>query len=489
MNGREDQLASRRRGACGNALPIAGLAGLLIASATVGYAQDAASPCDLDCVAADIVATAGRVDGGDVFEPMGIAASMLVDIATVLARNGRVDRAAGMAARLAELPLAERAKNRARVLANLALAEAHAGAGNAGEADRSFVQAASLIDALEGSPSWLRARQARALWRTQRTAAAREALELIASAQYRAPVVADMAATLAQSGDVDAARSMFRGAFRAVAEVANGAIGTHGRISAFAAVAAGLVAMGEVDEALALAATVESDFQRVGTMAAIAVAQREAGAPAAAQQTLSAALSIVSGIADGHTRAWALQAIVEGGELHNHSLPGDPPPGSRSVAGPAVALRLKTLAATIDPPARRWALTTAVHALARAGETAAAFATAAEINSDCGAARALAAIAAAQAAAGKVDEAIATAHRLGAPQPNAWRNCGYRDVALEAVATAQAESGRVHAAFATLAEIGSDDQRLGTLAAIGKALANAPPASRSDRRDVLDGVD
>lgn len=480
MDDREDQLASRCKGACGRVLPLVGLAGFLIASATVGYAQGvgnamrAASPCDLDCVAADIVATAGRLDDGDLFEPMEVAASMLVDIATVLAQNGRVDRAAGMVDRLAEVPLAERAKNRQRVLANLAQAEAYAAAGNVGEADRLFAQAASLIDALDGSPSWLRARLARALWRTQRTAAASQALELIDRAQYRAPVLADMAVTLAQSGDVNAARRMFRGAFRAVAEVANHAIGTHGRIRAFSAVAAGLVALGEVDEALALAATVESDFERVGTMAAIAVAQHEAGTPAAAQKTLSEALAIARGIADSHTRAWALRAIVAGGELYNHALPSDPPQANRSVVGPAVAFQLKALAAAIDPPERGWALTTAVHALARAGEIAVAFATAAEIDSDCDAARALAAIAAAQATAGKIDEAIATAHRIGTPLPNAQRDCGYLDAALETVATAQAESGRVDAAFATLAEVGSDDERLGTLAAIGKALANAP---------------
>ena len=462
---------------------LAGLACLLGVSATTvaGYAQgtdEAARPpplaCDLDCVVADIVATAGRVDGGDVYDPMGVAASMLVDIATVLARSGRLHRAAALLARLPELPLAEWATRRQRVRANLALAEAHAAAGRVAEADRLFEQASALTDALGSSPVWLRSELARALLRTGRTTAARHALALIDDARYRARVLADMAVALAQSGDAQAARTMLGDAFRAVAKQTRG--GIHGRISAFGVIAGGLVTLGEANEALALAATVDSSFERVGTMAAIAVAQHEAGTPAAAQETLFGALAIADTIVDGHIRAWALQAIVEGGELYNHSLPGDPPPGSRSVASPAVAHQLNALAAAIDPPSRNHALSVAVRALARAGETAAALATAAEISGECSPAQALATAAAAQAAAGRIDEAIATAHRVGANV----RDCGYKDNALAAVATAQAESGQLDAALATLADIERDAPRLGTLATIGKALANATAKRQPD---------
>ena len=455
------------------------LIGCLLAAsfAGAGYAQGAGEParptspsCDLDCVVADIVATAGRMDGGDVFDPTFVAASMLVDIATVLAQRGDVDRAADMVAELAELPRTEAGKNRQRARANLSLAEGHAAAGRAAEADGLLEQAAAVIDTLR-YPSWHRSELARALLRTGRTAAARQALAAIDDAQGRAPALADMAVASAEAGDVDAARRMLAGAFRAVAEQARA--GMHSRISAYSTIAAGLVAVGAVDEALALAATVafEVDVERVGAMAGIAVAQHEAGMTEAAQETLFHALAIADTIAEGHTRAWALRAIVDGGDMFNHRLPGDPPAGNRSVAGPSVALALKAMAAAIDPPSRNEALTIAVTALARAGEHEAALATAAEVGDVCSGAHALAAIATAQVAAGEVDEAIATADRIGTPSSPARRDCGYKDGALEAIATAQAEDGRIDGAFATLADIERDGARLGALAAIGKALA------------------
>ena len=459
----------------------AGLACVLTASVTVaGYAQGREEParrtspsCDLDCVVADIVATAGRLEGGDLYDPMAIAASMLVDIAAVLAERGHVDRAANMVPRIAELPRRQAAKNGVRVRANLALAEAHAAAGRATEADRLFERAAALIDTLR-YPSWHRSALARALLRTGRTALARQTLALIDDALFRAPVLADMAVATAKAGNVQAARRTLAGAFGAVAERAGG---VHSRIGAFSGITAGLVALGEADEALALAATLADDVERVGTMAAIAVAQHEAGMAAQAQETLAGALAIAGAIADSQTRVWALRAIVAGGDMFNHPMPGDPPPESRSVAGPAVALQLKAMAAAIDPPSRSYALTLAVRALARAGENEAALATAAEIGDRCSAAQALAAIAAAQAAAGKIDEASATAHRIGTSLSPARRACRYKDGALEAVATAQAEDGRIDAAFATLAEMERDGARLGALAAIGKALAKASVAA------------
>ena len=457
----------------------------IAASATVaGYAQDreeAARPtspsCDLECVVADIVATAGRLDGGDLYDPMTIAASMLVDIAAVLAKRGHIDQAANMLPQLAELPRREAAKNRARAQANLALAEAHAAAGRATEADRLFEQAAALIDMLR-YPSWHRSALARALLRTGRTAVARQALASIDDALFRAPVLADMAMATAKAGNVEAARRTLAGAFGAVAAQAGG--GVHSRLGAFSGITARLVQLGEADEALALATTVAHDVERVGTMAAIAVAQHEAGMAAEAQETLARALAIAGRIADRHTRVWALRAIVAGGDMFNHALPGDPPPGSRSVAGPAAALQLKAMAAAIDPPNRNYALTLAVRTLARAGENEAALATAAEVGDRCSTAQALAAIAATQAAAGKIDEAVATAHRIRAPLSPPGRACRYRDGALEAVAIAQAEDGRIDAAFATLADIERDGARLGTLAAIGKALARAFMAPQPD---------
>ena len=463
----------------------AGLACVFAASATVaGYAQgqeETAQPtslsCDLDCVVADIVATARRLDGGDLYDPTAIAASMLVDIAAALAQRGHVDRAANMVPRIAELPRREAPRNGQRVRANLALAEAHAAAGRATEADRLFEQAAALIDMLR-YPSWYRSALARALLRTGRTAAARQALASIDDALFRAPVLADMAMATAKAGNVHAARRTLAGAFGAVAEQAGG--GVHSRIGAFSGITARLVQLGEADEALALATTVAHDVERVGTMAAIAVAQHEAGMAAEAQETLARALAIAGAIADPYARVWALRAIVAGGDMFNHPMPGDPPPESRSVAGPAVALQLKAMAAAVRPPNRSFALTLAMRALARAGENEAALATAAEIGDRCSTAQALAAIAAAQAAAGQIDEAVATAHRIGTPLSPARRACRYRDGALEAVATAQAEDGRIDAAYATLADIERDGARLGTLAAIGKALARAFMAPQPD---------
>lgn len=327
-------------------------------------------------------------------------------------------------------------------------------------------------------PSWHRSALARALLRAGRAAEARQALALIDDALFRAPVLADMAMARARAGDIDAARRILGGAFGAVAEQAGG--GVHSRIRAFSGITTPLVALGEADEALALATTVAHDVERVGAMAAIAVAQHEAAMAAEAQETLARALAIADGIADSHTRVWALRAIVAGGDMFNHTLPGDPPPGSRSVAGPAVALELKAMAAAMHPPSRSYALTLAVRALARAGENEAALAAAAEVGDRCSTAQALAAIAAAQAAAGKIDEAVATAHRIGAPLSPARRACRYKDGALEAVAIAQAEDGRIDAAFATLAEIERDGARLGTLAAIGKALARVFMAPQPD---------
>ena len=425
--------------------------------------------CALDCLWTHLVAAARATDGGDVYIPMHIPAATLVKIAIVQAQGGRFEQAAGTVARLADLPLRETARNRHRAEAYAGLAEALAAAGDAGGADRSFAQALAAADAAEPS-AWIRSNIARALLRTQRADAAEDVLRRIEGAEYRALVIAAVAAAVAREGDVAAAHRMFASAFAAVAEETTG---LSSRRKAFAAITTALVALGETAAARALIAAIESDLERLTALAVLAFAQAEAGTPAAAQETLWDAVAIAETFADGYDRATALVAIVTGGDTLAHDGPRD----DRGVAGKSVALHLKTMAEGIaDTRNRGFALAEVVGALARAGEVEAAFTAAAGIDTACGHAMALARVASEQAALGRVEDAAQTARRLAAvPTPSAVRGCGHYDAALAAIVKAQAKAGRFDAALAALESIEIAYERLDALAVVVEEWARHSP--------------
>lgn len=422
------------------------LAALLAQIAAVrGYAQDAnasaplGSPsCALDCMLAHLVALARTVDGGDIYDPMHIPAATLVEVAIVQAKGGRLEQAAGMVARLADLPLTEVEKNRHRARASTGFAEALAAAGDAGGADRLFAQALAAASASQSS-AWLRSHIARALFRTQRTDAAEDVLHGLKRAEYRAPVIADMAVAAAQSGNVAAAHRMLASAFGAIADETRS---FSGRVGAFSAITTALVALGEDAKARELIATIESDLERVAMLSALAVAQAAADPPAAAQETLWDAAAIAETIADDYHRSLALAAIVTGGDILAH----DGPRNDRGVVGGKLALHLKTVAEGLAAAGtRRPAFREVAGALARAGEVAAAFAIAEGFDQGCSRVVIHARIASEQAALGQIKEAQATVRRINAA-PDTVRGCGH-GTALEAIAKAHAKAGRFDAAW------------------------------------------
>ena len=439
---------------------------------------EASQPCTLDCLTTRLVATAQELreaGGNDIYDPMSVAAGTLVDIATVQAKDERFQQAAGTVAALADLPLAESVRHRYYAGAYAALAEAHAAAGRVDDADALFAQAIEAAHASGDPPDWLHADIAKALFSTHRTEAAQEVLSRVSRAIYRAPVIADMATALAQSGDVDAARQMLASAFDAVADDSRAG---YSRVGAFADITGALVALGEVPAALALASTIESeseietDLLRVGTMAAIAVAQAKTGAPEAAQETLWGAVEIANSITDSHVRADAVRVILQGGDLWYHGVFHSENLG---VAGVAVALRLKTMAAAIPEASNgRYALLAVVSALANAGENAAAFAAAEEIHSLHYRMEAFANIAREQAADGQIEDARTTVRRIEEEvlQPGT-SGCGYYcDEALGAIAKAEARAGQFDAALATLAQIMDGHDRLDALSDIARTMAS-----------------
>ena len=519
---------------CVAAVALAGVAAVRgYAQDANGSTRPDAAPCALDCLVARLVATAQEVDGGTVHASMGVPADALVDIAIVQAKGGRFQQAAGTVAQLAELPLSESTRNRHRARAYVALAEAHAAAGrfqqaagtvaqlaelplsesarnrhrarayvalaeahaavgHGGDADRLFEQALAAASADEWGDEWIHAKIAKMLFRTQGTEEAQEVLSRIDRTVYRAPLIADMVMALAQSDGVDPMRQMLAGEFGAIAHDRTMAVfgltavhaavtpdgsrkacwnyGRNTRVEAYSEITDALVALGEVDEALALASMIEADFERAATTAAIAVAQARTGESAAAQETFRDAVAIADSITHSYTRAQTLIAIVESDKRRGRDYTLD----NRSVVGASLALRLKTMASAIaEPGSRGIALVAVVGALARAGESATALAAATEIDTACYRAEALVAIAAEQAAAGQIEDARATGRRIEEmPLPNPTRGCGNYDAALEAIAKAQAKAGRFDAALATLATIELAPFRLGALADIAVAVAS-----------------
>ena len=441
-----------------------------------GLAQDSPSAttidgesCALDCVFAQLVATAGEVDGGDVYDPLQAAATTMARVAIAQTRRGQLGQTADTMQRLIELPLTEAAEKRICVTAYTGMAEVFAAAGMDAEADHLFAQALTLANALEDPAKWIHAKIARALLRAQRVEAAQEILNAMSWPEYRAPVIADLAVALAPSTGTPEARLMLEAAFHAVGEVTRGGQST--RVKAFSAIAKALVLLGETDEALVLVSTIEDEYERVATTAALATTLQETGDPTAAQETLERAVSLADAIAEDYHRAWAILAVVEGGDVVSHQLPGPSPHRNRGVATPAAALRLKAMAEALDPSSGGFALVPVAGALAKAGAIAAALDLAAHANDACTRAGALANIAGTQAAAGNIEDARETMARIEPAAPGRARGCGHYNNALEAIAKTHAARGEFATALAILPELELADRRLGALMAIAEAMA------------------
>lgn len=459
-------------------LAAAALAGLLAAP---GHAQGPnagdlnAASCPLHCVLAQLVETAGEMDGGDIYDPMDVAASTFVDVAVAQAKRGRLEQALDTLRRLAELPLLDSAENRLCVTGYTGVAEALAAAGQDEAADKLFSDALAIANSLGEPRGWTHAKIASALLRALRVEAAQEILAGMDRPEYRALVTADLAVQLAQSIGVHAARDMLGAAFRAVGEA--GKSGQYTQVAAFSAIAKALVELGEIDEALTLVAKIEEEYERVATTAALATALQAAGHPAAARETLWLAVSLADAVAEDYHRRRAILAVVEGGHVLNHILPGDFPRRNRGMATPAEALRLKAMAEALDESRGGFARSAVAGALAKAGAEEAALELAAGMANACARAEALANIAAAQAAAGNIEDARKTTARIAPATPGRLRGCGSYDNALEAIAAAHAKRREFDAAFAVLPEFELADSRFGALMAIAEALAehNARP--------------
>ena len=454
------------------------LAGLLAAP---GHAQDPnagdlnAASCPLECVLAQLVETAGEMDGGDIYDPMQAAASTFIDAAVAQAKHGRFEQAADTLRRLAELPLPSSAEKRIGATGHARLAEAFATAGENDAADDLFASALAMANSLDEPAGWDHAKIASAMLRAQRVEAAQEILAGVGRPEYRALVIADLAVQLEQSIGVHAARDMLGAAFRAVGEA--GKSGQYTQVAAFSALAKALVELGEVDEALTLVAKIEEEYERVATTAALATALQAAGHPTAARETLWLAVSLADAVAEDYHRGRAILAVVEGGHVLNHILPGDFPRRNRGMATPAEALRLKAMVEALDASRRGFARSAVAGALAKAGAEEAALELAAGMANACARAEALANIAAAQAAAGNIEDARKTIARIEPAAPGRVRGCGSYDNALEAIAAAHAKRRELDAAFAVLPEFELADSRFGALMAIAEALAehDAPP--------------
>ena len=415
------------------------------------------------------------MDGGDIYDPMDVAASTFVDVAVAQAKHGRLEQALGTLKQLAELPLAESAERQLCVTGYTGIAEAFAAAGQDEAADVLFADALAIANSLDEPRGWTHAKIAKALLRAQRVEAAQEILAGMNRPEYRALVVADLAVQLAQSTGVHAARDMLGAAFQAVGEAAGGS--QFGDVAAFSAIAKALVELGEIDEALTLVAKIEEEYERVATTAALATALQAAGHPTAARETLWLAVSLADAVAEDYHRGRAILAVVEGGHVLNHILPGDFPRRNRGMATPAEALRLKAMAEALDASRGGFARGAVAGALAKAGAEEAALELAAGMANACARAEALANIAAAQAAAGNIEDARKTTARIEPAAPGRLRGCGSYDSALEAIAAAHAKRREFDAAFAVLPEFELADSRFGALMALAEALAehDAPP--------------
>lgn len=448
------------------------MAGLLAAP---GHAQDPnagglnAASCPLDCVLAQLVETAGEMDGGDIYDPMQAAASTFIDVAVAQAKHGRLEQALGTLKRLAALPLPDSAEKRLCVTGYTGVAEALATAGQDEAADVLFASALAIANSLGEPRRWTHAKIASALLRAQRVEAAQEILAGMDRPEYRALLIADLAVQLAQSIGIHAARDMLGAAFRAVGEA--GKSGQYTQVAAFSALAKALVELGEIDEALTLVAKIEEEYERVATTAALATALQAAGHPTAARETLWLAVSLADAVAEDYHRGRAILAVVEGGHVLNHILPGDFPRRNRGMATPAEALRLKAMAEALDASRGGFARPAVAGALAKADAEEAALELAAGMADACTRAEALANIAAAQAAAGNIADARKTIARFEPAAPDRLRGCGSYDNALEAVAAAHANRREFDAAFAVLPEFELADSRFGALMAIAEAMA------------------
>ena len=453
------------------------LAGLL---AVPGAAQEPSAgvdgaPCALDCVLARLVETAGEMEGGDIYDPMGAAAATFADVAIAQAKGGRFEQALDTLTQLADLPLAESEEKQLCVTAYAGMAEALVAAGVDDAADDLFAQTLALAKSLDEPGDWIHARIAKALLRAQRVEAAQEILDGLDRPEYRALVIGDLAVLLAKSAGVHAARDMLGAAFHAVGEDARSGQST--QVAAFSAIAKALVELGETDEARTLVSKIEAEYERVATTAALAAALQAAGHPAAARETLGLAVSLADAVAEDYHRARAIFAVVEGGEVFGHLLPGDFPRRNRGLATPAETLRLKAMAEALDASIGRFAQVAVAGALTKAGAETAALELAAGMADACARAEALANIVAAQAAAGNVQGARKTMARIEPAAPSRLRGCGSYDNALEAIAAAHADRGEFDAAFAVLPEFQLADSRFGALMAIAEAMArhNGPP--------------
>ena len=301
-------------------------------------------------------------------------------------------------------------------------------------------------------------------------AAALSIARSIGYAEYRAEVLRGIAWAQVKAGNSSSARNTLTAALAAAQSIDD----AEGRVGAMGGIAWAQAEAGDLDGvfatvrvALSAAQGIDDAEGRAEVLCNIAWAQAEAQAQAG---DLDGAFATVQTIDDAGERVRALVGIASA-----RAQAGD----SSSARG-AFAAALSIAQNMDDESYRAGALSRAralsyiARAQARAGDLDGAFATARTIDAHDGWAEAWSAIASTQAEAGDVDGALSTVRTIDGGYEHSW--------ALHAIAKAQAEAGDVDGALSTARRIYFAQGRAKSLSFCWIAKAQAEAGDKQSAR-------